>query len=171
MSRLARPGATLTTLTAGLTLLLLAALVVLTWVAIDQRSEAADLRTEIQTDGEVLSVARQSTLAFVSVDHRTVDEDVDAVLENATGTFKEQFEKAAPQLKKLTEQAKSVSEGRILEAGLVSRDEDSARAIVVADSRVENRSTEEPQARYFRFQVDLVRVDGEWLTSNLEFVG
>ena len=37
---------------------------------------------------------------------------------------------------------------------------------------VANKATEdEPVARNFRLQLDLELVDGEWLTSNLEFVG
>jgi Mce-associated membrane protein len=59
----------------------------------------------------------------------------------------------------------------VLEAGVVSMDEDSATVVVVADSQVTNKSTDEPQPRHYRLQLDLVLEDGRWLTSDLQFVG
>ena len=57
-------------------------------------------------------------------------------------------------------------------AGVVSLDEDSARVIAATTGTVANTGTDnKPVARNFRLQLDLELVDGEWLTSNLEFVG
>lgn len=169
MRRPAVPGQTWLV---GLAAALLVVVGVLTWVALDQRSQVEELRADDHADQEVLAAARRTALAFTNVDYKEVDDDVAAVLDSATEQFAAQFRSAAPQLKRLTRAARSVSEGKVVEAGLVSRDGDEARAIIVADTQVTNRSIKEAQPRYFRLQLDLVRQDdGQWLTRDLEFVG
>jgi Mce-associated membrane protein len=102
---------------------------------------------------------------------RDVDEDVQRVLDGSTGAFREQYEASLAQLKELSVANQAVSEGTVLEAGLVSLDDRSARVIVVADSQVTNSSTRTPQPRHYRLQLDLSLANGEWLTSDLQFVG
>ncbi len=65
----------------------------------------------------------------------------------------------------------AVSNGEVLEAGIVSDDDDSARVLVVADSTVTNAASEQPQKRHYRLQMDLVRDGDRWLVSDLQFVG
>ena len=59
----------------------------------------------------------------------------------------------------------------MLEAGLVSLDDDSARVLVVADSTVTNAAGSDPQRRHYRLQLDLARHGQRWLVSDLQFVG
>ncbi|MFC9128379.1 hypothetical protein ACFT4A_16225 [Streptomyces sp. NPDC057099] len=119
----------------------------------------------------ILAAARQSALNFTSLDYRHYDRDSANVLAGATGDFKKQFTAQTDQLTKLVAQNKSVSEGQVLEAGIVRSDEDSARVLVVADSKVTNTAAPEGEARTYRLQLDLVHKDGRWLTSDVEFVG
>ncbi|MFE0253281.1 hypothetical protein [Streptomyces sp. NPDC059010] len=120
---------------------------------------------------DILSAARQSALNFTSLDYRHYGRDSANVLSGATGDFKKQFAAQTAQLTKLVAQNKSVSEGQILEAGIVRSDTDSARVLVVADSRVTNTAVPKGEARTYRLQLDLVHRDGHWLTSDVEFVG
>lgn len=115
--------------------------------------------------------ARQSALNFTSLDYRHYDRDSANVLEGATGDFKKQFAAQTEQLTKLVAANKSVSEGQVLEAGIVRSDEHSARVLVVADSKVTNTAAPKGEARTYRLQLDLVHRDGRWLTSDVEFVG
>ncbi|MDG9713368.1 hypothetical protein ACH4HG_31545 [Streptomyces coeruleorubidus] len=119
----------------------------------------------------ILAAARQSALNFTSLDYRHYDRDSANVLAGATGEFKKQFTAQTDQLTKLVAQNKSVSQGQVLEAGIVRSDEDSARVLVVADSKVSNTAAPEGEARTYRLQLDLVHKDGRWLTSDVEFVG
>ncbi|MFJ8650082.1 hypothetical protein ACIRNI_28725 [Streptomyces sp. NPDC093546] len=128
-------------------------------------------RTEEQRRQDVLAAARQSALNFTSLDYRHYQRDSANVLKGATGEFKEQFAAQTAQLTKLVAANKSVSEGQVLEAGIVRADERSARVLVVADSKVTNTAAPQGQARTYRLQLDLVREDGRWLTSGVEFVG
>lgn len=118
----------------------------------------------------VLDAARAEALAFTTLDHRSVEEDTARVLEGATGSFKRQFEASLDQLTELATQNESVSKGKVLSAGVVSADADSARVVVVADSTVSNVNTPSPQPRHYRIQMDLVRQGDQWLASDLEFV-
>jgi Mce-associated membrane protein len=122
-------------------------------------------------EAAVLDAARDQAIAFTTLDYRDVDEDVQRVLDGSTGAFREQYEASLAQLKELSVANQAVSEGTVLEAGLVSLDDRSARVIVVADSQVTNSSTRAPQPRHYRLQLDLSLANGEWLTSDLQFVG
>lgn len=120
---------------------------------------------------DLLAAARQSALNFTSLDYRHYDRDSANVIESATGDFKKQFAAQTEELTQLVAQNKSVSEGQVLEAGIVRSDEHSARVLVVADSRVTNIAAPKGEARAYRLQLDLVHRDGRWLTSDVEFVG
>ncbi|MFD8048522.1 hypothetical protein ACFV5E_34430 [Streptomyces chartreusis] len=120
---------------------------------------------------DILAAARQSALNFTSLDYRHYDRDSANVLAGATGDFKKQFAAQTQQLTRLVAANKSVSEGQVLEAGIVRSAENSARVLVVADSKVTNTAVPQGEARTYRLQLDLVHRDGRWLTSDVEFVG
>lgn len=158
-----RPGV----MTAGLVAATVVTTALSLWLAFGlyQQREADQRRQGI------LAAARQSALNFTSLDYRHYDRDSANVLAGATGEFKKQFTAQTDQLTKLVAQNKSVSQGQVLEAGIVRSDEDSARVLVVADSKVSNTAAPEGEARTYRLQLDLVHKDGRWLTSDVEFVG
>ncbi|MFI6356655.1 hypothetical protein ACIBJF_29240 [Streptomyces sp. NPDC050743] len=160
-------GARVRLLSAGL----VAATVLTTVLAVWLGLKLADQRGAEQRRQDVLAAARQSALNFTSLDYRHYDRDSRNVLKGATGDFKKQFAAQTAQLTKLVAQNKSVSEGQVLEAGIVRSDARSARVLVVADSKVTNTAAPEGQARTYRLQLDLVRAGGRWLTSDVTFVG
>lgn len=120
---------------------------------------------------DILTAARQSALNFTSLDYRHYRQDSGNVLKGATGDFKKQFAAQTGELTKLVAQNKSVSEGQVLDAGIVRCDDHSARVLVVADSKVTNTAVPQGEARTYRLQLDLVHRSGRWLTSDVEFVG
>ncbi|MET7883037.1 hypothetical protein [Streptomyces avermitilis] len=120
---------------------------------------------------DLLAAARQSALNFTSLDYRHYDRDSANVLEGATGDFRKQFAAQTEELTQLVTQNRSVSDGQVLEAGIVRSDEHSARVLVVADSKVTNTAAPKGEARTYRLQLDLVQRNGRWLTSDVEFVG
>jgi Mce-associated membrane protein len=130
-----------------------------------------DQREADQRRQDILAAARQSALNFTSLDYRHYDRDSANVLRSATGDFKKQFAAQTEQLTELVAENRSVSEGQVLEAGIVRSDQDSARVLVVADSKVTNTAVPKGEARTYRLQLDLVQRDGRWLTSDVEFVG
>ncbi|WP_328507277.1 hypothetical protein [Streptomyces sp. NBC_00391] len=154
-------------LSAGLVVATVLTTALSVWLAVGLSGQrAAEQRRQ-----DVLAAARQSALNFTSLDYRNYDRDSGNVLKSATGDFKEQFAAQTEQLTELVAENKSVSEGQVLEAGIVRSGARSARVLVVADSKVTNTAVPDGEARTYRLQLDLVLKDGRWLTSDVEFVG
>lgn len=126
---------------------------------------------EEQRRQDILASARQTALNFTSLDYRHYDRDSENVLKGATGEFKRQFRAQTKELTKLVAANQSVSQGRVIEAGIARADRRSARVLIVADSKVTNTAVKQGQARNYRLQLDLVLEDGRWKTSDVEFVG
>jgi Mce-associated membrane protein len=151
---------------AGLSLVLVALLAVA--AALGTRVRRADADRSRQQ--AILAAARHMVVDFTTLDYRHGQADVQRVLDEATGDFERELADGSGQLRQLIAANRSVSRGEILEAGLVSRDADSARVLVVADSMVRNTSAPNGQRRHYRIQLDLRREGGRWLVSSLEFV-
>jgi Mce-associated membrane protein len=155
-----------------LAVLLLCACALGGYLAWQERGERAEAKEQQERYGAVLAAADELTTAFINIDYRAVQDSLDAVAALSTGEFKEQYVAAGGPFEELMTREESVRTGEVVWSGVVSLDEDSARVIAATQGTVANRSTEgEPFAEYFRLLLDLELVDGEWLTSNVEFVG
>lgn len=137
-----------------------------------QRGEHRAADASAARDREVLAAATQEALALGSVDYRKLDEYVAAVKAGATGDFLKQFEAGEASLTKFLTKNKSVNVPTIPDdgVGLIERDGDAARVMVALDAVVTNTSTSKPEPRHYRFLFTLQRVDGTWLTSQLEIL-
>lgn len=113
---------------------------------------------------EVLAAAtRWATLANTYTPE-TFDDwmgDVGALL---TTKFRGEFESQTEALRPTIQQIKLASTGTVLKAGVSSLDDDSAVVLVVADA--DTTSTMRNSERHFRWQVNLVKVDDEWLVDD-----
>jgi Mce-associated membrane protein len=153
--------------------LLLGCAVVFGGVLVHQeREDRQRAATEQERYGEVLAAARKEIEAFVNIDYNDAQKSIDAVADGATGDFAKQYDTSTKDVVKILTRAKSVMEGKVLWAGVVDVDSDSASVVVATTGTVANTSTDnKPVARQFRIKVDLVREDDAWKTSNVEFVG
>jgi Mce-associated membrane protein len=152
-------------LLAGLVTGLAAALVALAALV----PKASEDRTESRRREAILRAARQEAVNLTTIDAEHLDRDIQRILDGATGEFKEQFAAGSNELTNVLTTSKSTSTGEVLEAGIVTADDDSAQVLVVVDSRITN--AQEPQGRlsHYRLQLDLVRQGSRWLTARLEF--
>lgn len=131
--------------------------------------ESADERLTA-AQHEVAGAARAEALAFLTVDHRTMDVVVERVLDGATGEFRKQYESQSRRLTREATRTRATSAGEVVALGVSQLGDDSATVLVAANSTVTNTRTEQPQVRYYRLELGLVRQDGRWLTSSLRFV-
>lgn len=152
---------------AGLAALLVGAIVATVFLG----ASVASSGREESGRAEALHVARQLSVNFTTLDYRTYDTDMKRVRELTADEFAEQSGDILGQLRELVEQNQMVSKGSVKAAGLVSYDDDSARALVAANSTVSNVSTERPEERYYRFMLDLTREDAGWRVVDLQIVG
>lgn len=121
---------------------------------------------------EVAAAARRHALAFLDLDHRDTDARIDRVLAGATGDFARQVAAGRDRLARAARRNGSVSTGSVAAVGVGDLDADSAVVFVAADSRVrDDRSGGDVRTRRHRLRLDLVREDGRWKTSRLEFLG
>jgi Mce-associated membrane protein len=133
------------------------------------RISSASARDSQRAD--VLQAARQQTVNFTTLDYRRLDRDLGRVLSGSTGDFRKQFQAGTKNLTELVTANKAVAKGKVLDAGIVSSDSDSAVVLVVADSTVVNTASPKGEQRHYRLQLHLIRHQGHWLVSDLTFVG
>jgi Mce-associated membrane protein len=163
-------------LLAYLAVLVLACACVVGGVAVarerDDRQRTDDLVANAERYGEVMKAAEATALAMTNVDYRAPEESTEAVKATATGTFLDQYEAASSTLSDLAGTFKATLESEASATAVSSLDADSAVVLVATEGTVTNNETgAEPSARYFRFLIELVRVDDRWLANELEIVG
>ncbi len=152
----------------ALAVVLVALLVAAGMLATSRGSVDEDLTT---AQHDVAEAARIEALAFLTVDHADMAPLIDAVLAGATGDFKEQYGSQRAMLTSAARRTEATSTGEVVSLGVGHVDDSSADVLVAANSTVRNTSTGgEPQVRYYRLRLVLVREGDRWLTSTLEFV-
>ena len=139
--------------------------------AVRAHGDRADAAVQQDAYGAVLAAASREAEAFINIRYDQAQDSIDKVAAGATGKFKEQYSHSTDGVIQVLRQNKSVMGGKVVWAGVVSLDGSSATVIASTSGTVANISTRnKPVARNFRLQLDLVRVDGRWLTSDLQFV-
>jgi Mce-associated membrane protein len=142
---------------------------VMAWRTHDSRERA---QAEQERYGDVLAAATDEANAFVNIRYDDLESSVERVTDGATGSFKKQYSKLQEGVLDVLKREKSVMEGKVLWAGVVDVDQDSATVIVATSGTVANQqSNNQPVARNFRLRLDLVLENGRWLTNDLQFVG
>ncbi len=137
-----------------------------------QNNEHGSAVAARDADRAAVKAATAEVLAWASVDYRKIDDYFVSVEKGATGKFLEEFKQSEKPLRSLLAENKSIQVPTIPKdgAGLLERRGDTARVVVALDASVSNTSSKSPQPRQYRLQLTLVRVDGRWLTNNLELV-
>ncbi len=122
--------------------------------------------------GEVKKAAEATARALVNIDYRDPDQSFEAVAATATGTFLDQYKASSDSLVELVTTFESVLTGEVAVSAVDDIDADSASVLVATEGTVTNAQTGgDTQARNFRLQIKLVRVDEKWLANDLVFVG
>jgi Mce-associated membrane protein len=126
---------------------------------------------EQQRYADILDSAATEAKAFVNIRYDDAQASIDAVMAGATGSFRDQYAESTDGVIEVLTDNKSIMTGEVLWTGVVAQDPDSATVIVATSGTVQNKQTgDEPVARFFRLQLQLVSEKGRWLTSDLQFV-
>lgn len=143
----------------------LALLVVVSTIAItvlvDKRGS---VESALESRRDVARVAERFTVQVNNYDSDSVDDYKSSVGSMLSTKFGDEFDTAMEDIVKSVQQAKMDSEGSVLASGVASLDQDSARVLVVADADV--KTVFDTRQRHFRWEVSLVKVDGEWLVDD-----
>lgn len=134
--------------------------------AMDLAPEDEQVRAAAQIES-----ATKMVNAFLNIQYQNVEANIEAVKALATGSFLKQYNHAAKSLVRLTRKAQATQTGEVVWAGLVSGDQDSADVVLATNGSVANKSTDyKLLARSYRLQLHLELVDGQWLTSDFQYV-
>jgi Mce-associated membrane protein len=117
-----------------------------------------------------LQVGRQGALNLTTIDWQQADQDVQRIMDSATGTFYDDFQKRAQPFVEVVKQAQSKSVGTIAEAGLESESDNGAQVLVAVTVKTSNAGAPEQAPRAWRMRISVQKVGDEAKVSNVEFV-
>lgn len=117
-----------------------------------------------------LQVGRQGALNLTTIDWQHADQDVQRVLDSATGTFYDDFQKRAQPFIEVVKQAQSKSVGSIGEAGLESVNGDTAQVLVAVTVQTSNAGAPEQDPRAWRMRITVQKVDDGAKVADVKFV-
>ncbi|AGB25214.1 hypothetical protein Mycsm_05003 [Mycobacterium sp. JS623] len=119
-----------------------------------------------------LSVGRQGALNLTSIDWQHADADVQRILDSATGTFYDDFQKRAQPFLEVVKQAQSKSVGTIAEAGLEPQSitANGAQVLVAVTVKTSNAGAPEQAPRSWRMRIAVQKVGEDAKVANVEFV-
>ena len=130
--------------------------------------ESRDLATQRQT---FLQVGRQGAINLTTLDFEHIDADVQRILDSATGTFYDDFQKRAPAFADVVKQVKSKSVGTVTEAAIEAGDTATQAEVLVAitvKSEIANQPEQQPRA--WRMRILVQKIQDDTKVSNVEFV-
>lgn len=132
-----------------------------------QAHQAADAKSQ---RAQFISAARQGALNLTTISYTEADTDVQRILDNATGSFYEDFKTRSGPFIDVVKQAKAQTVGTVTDAALQSVDGDSAHVVVAVAVTTTNAGTPDPQPRAWRMKVTVQTVGTNAKVSNVEFV-
>jgi Mce-associated membrane protein len=162
-----RLGRILKVLAAGLAFACTCALITLSVLMVqNHRHQAA----EQQRSAEYAAAGRQSVVTLMSLDFNKAKEDVQRIIDNSTGQFRDDFKNQADDFIKVAQDSKVITEVTVNSVGVESMTNDKAVVLVSATSRVTNAAGAKQEPRSWRLSVDLQRDGGQIKMSKVEFV-
>jgi Mce-associated membrane protein len=119
-----------------------------------------------------LQVGRQGAVNLTTIDWQHADDDVKRILDSATGTFYDDFQKRAQPFTEVVKQAQSKSEGTVAAAGLVpdSITDKGADVLVAVTVKTSNAGAPDQAPRAWRMRISVEKVGDEAKVANVEFV-
>lgn len=151
---------------AATTVLVLALLALAGWRGLAWQ----DARDRLSDEKAAAAAASAEVEGLIDISGATSDADMARLLDGATADFRSELEAQADRLQKALAANRVEASGEAVSAGVVELDGDKATVIVAATGTVRNKSTRAAEPRNYRLKVELVRSDGDWLVSGLEFV-
>ncbi|MEN4479474.1 Mce protein [Mycolicibacterium cosmeticum] len=124
------------------------------------------------TQAESESTARQAAVQYAqvltSIDSGHVDDNFAAVLNGATGEFKDMYTKSSLQLRQLLIDNKATANGVVVESAIQSATRDRAVVLLMVDQTVTNTARPDPRVDRSRMKMTMELVDGRWLAAKVE---
>lgn len=105
---------------------------------------------------------------LTSIDSDRVDDDFAAVLNGATGDFKDTYTKASVELRQLLIDNKASAQGVVVDSAVQSESTDTVVVLLMVNQTVSNTTRPDPRVDRSRMKMTMQKVDGRWLASKVE---
>ncbi|RDH78359.1 hypothetical protein DVS77_10715 [Mycolicibacterium moriokaense] len=152
---------------AAVTVLLIAALLAVSGYMYWFHRQA---QAELERRAEFNAAARQGVVILMSLDYTHAKEDVQRIIDNSTGQFKDDFQNTADDFIKVAQDSKAVTETTVTASAVDSMSDDTATVIVAAKSKVTNAAGAKQEPRAWRLSVNMTRDGDQLKMSKVEFV-
>lgn len=144
--------------------LVVAAVAAAVVLAVQLRSQRA-----IEDAGrQALAVAQQYAVVLTSVDAAHLDDNFAAVIDGATGQFKDMYSQSSAHLKRALLDNRAKAEGNVMAAGIRSATKDKVEVMLFVNQAVTNAANPQPRLDYSRILITMEKVNGRWLASNVD---
>lgn len=125
---------------------------------------------EQHRSAEFVAAARQGVVSLLSLDFNHAKEDVQRVIDNSTGQFRDDFASRADDFTKVMQESKVVTTATVNAAAVQSMTANSAVVLVSATSQVTNATGARNESRAWRLAVSVTSDGGQVKMSKVEFV-
>ncbi|OMC27499.1 Mce protein [Mycobacterium colombiense] len=105
---------------------------------------------------------------LTSIDSNQVDQNFSAVLDGATGEFKDTYAKASAQLRQLLIDNKAAAHGTVVASAIQSQTKNKVVVLLMVDQTVSNAVRPDGRVDRSRMKVTMENVGGRWLASKVE---
>lgn len=124
---------------------------------------------EIDEAGQqALAAAQQYAIVLTSVDAGNLDQNFSAVLNGATGQFKDMYSQSSSQLKQVLIDSKARAQGKVIAAGIKSATTHKVEVMVFLDQSVTNSLNPQPRLDRNRIILTMEKIGGRWLASKVD---
>lgn len=117
---------------------------------------------------QALAVAQQYAIVLTSVDAGNLDQNFSAVLNGATGEFKDMYSQSSSQLRQVLIDSKARAQGKVIAAGIKSATTHKVEVMVFLDQSVTNSLNPQPRLDRNRIILTMEKVGGRWLASKVD---
>jgi hypothetical protein len=117
-----------------------------------------------------VDAGKTMALALTTMDYRSVDRDIQRVLDNATGVFYDDFNNRSAAFAQVVRDAQSTTTSTITDARLESHDDGAARIFVALTATTTNAGQPNPGVRAWRLRITVQKIGESYKASNVEFL-
>lgn len=117
-----------------------------------------------------VEAARQGAVDLTTIDWQRADADVQRILDSATGTFLEDFQRRSQPFLQVVEKAQSKSVGTVTAAAFESATDDQAKVLVAVSVSTSTGAAPAEAPRAWRMRITVQRLGDEIKVANVEFV-
>lgn len=135
------------------------------WIVVKHRQ--AEHQRDL--DAQFSAAARQGVVSLMSLDFSRAKDDVQRIIDNSTGQFREDFQGQAEEFAKVAESSKVVTAANVTATAVQTMTEDTADVLVAAASTITNAQGAKEDPRNWRLIVSMARDGDQIKMAKVEF--